>query len=344
MTRRVNLALQGGGAHGAFTWGVLDVLLEDEEIEIAAITGTSAGALNGAALKAGWHRSGRQGAIEALNRLWRRVGAVGDIRLGAWMAGFAPATAAISDGIAASPTYALAEMTSNVFSPYAYGPFYRNPLKPIVDGFDYDRVCAESEPRFHVCATNVRTGRARVFSGAEICTEAILASACLPTVFQAVEMDDPGTGRREAYWDGGYSGNPALFPLYDKALPDDIVIVALNPLEREEVPKSPQEIDNRVNEVSFNSALLHDLRAIRFVKRLIREGRIATGEMKNVLVHFISDDELMRQLSVATKLMPNPVLINRLRRAGRAAAENFLARHRDDLGRRDSTDLDVLFG
>ncbi|WP_136635646.1 patatin-like phospholipase family protein [Pseudooceanicola onchidii] len=347
MVKRINLALQGGGAHGAFTWGVLDRLLEDESIEVAGISGTSAGALNGAAYKAGWMRGGREGAKDTLNALWARMGAVDDLRLPAfvttplsffekWMM---PSTPELAAAIEYSPPVIAADVLKNYTSPYAYGPFYRNPLEPVVAGFDYEGVCAEDGPRLFVCATNVRTGKVRIFTRDQITTEAILASACLPSLFQAVEIDDPKTGRKEAYWDGGYTGNPALFPLFDKDLPDDIVVVNINPLERDEIPKTPQQIENRVNEISFNSSLLRELRAIAFVQGLIANGQVPKGAMKNVLVHMIADDSLMRELSVATKMLPNPVLLATLKDAGRTAAERFLKTDKANLNKRSSVDI-----
>ena len=345
---RVNLALQGGGAHGAFTWGVLDRLLEDESVEIAGISGTSAGALNGAALKAGLVADGRggdrQAAKDNLDWLWQRVAGIGDMRLVAWLAPFAPPTGFLSDAVEKTPAFAVADMATRVISPYAWGPLYRNPLAPIVERFEYDKVCAETGPAFFVSATNVRTGKIHVFEGHEISTESILASACLPTLFQAVEVTDPETGAREAYWDGGYTGNPALFPLYAPELPDDIVVVNINPLERREVPRTAQDIQNRINEISFNSSLLRELRAIAFVKRLIAEGRVERGTMADPRVHMIADDALMRDLSVATKVIPTPVLLSRLKAAGRAAADAFLAAHRDDLGVEGTVDLAATFG
>ncbi|WP_239520915.1 patatin-like phospholipase family protein [Pseudooceanicola aestuarii] len=343
--RRINLALQGGGAHGAYTWGVLDRLLESDEVEIAAISGTSAGALNGAALKAGLARNGREGARETLNWLWSRMGAIDDMRMPAWMGGPAawPAAQAMSRAMEYSLPFAMADAAARLSSPYAWGPMWQNPLRPVVDDFDYGDVCAGEGPELHVCATNVRDGKIRVFTGDEISTDVILASACLPTIFQAVELDDPRTGRREAFWDGGYTGNPALFPLFDPRLPADVVIVNINPLERDDIPVTPTQINNRINEISFNSSLLRELRAIDFVQRLIQMGKMPEAAMKYVLVHMISDDNLMQELSVATKLMPNPVLLHRLKDAGRQAAGRFLAAHLDDLGERSSTDLRAMF-
>ena len=341
---RINLALQGGGAHGAFTWGVLDRFLDEDDLEIAAITGTSAGALNGAAFKAGMAAGGRDGARAALDTLWARMGALTDMRLPAWMAGNLMLTGQIARAIEYSWPYSLADAVSRMTSPYAYGPFYSNPLEQVVDDFDYQKVCGEGGPDLYICATNVRSGKIRVFSGQEITTDAILASACLPNLFQAVEIDDPVTGRTEAFWDGGYTGNPALFPLFRAELPDDVVIVNINPLERDEVPRSPQAIQNRINEISFNSSLLRELRAIEFVQRLIDSGSVSPGVKKRVLVHLVSADELMRELSVATKLVPNPFLLNRLKAAGRLAAEAFLSECGTSIGKESSVDLQAMFG
>ncbi len=344
MARRISLALQGGGAHGAFTWGVLERFLEDDEIEIAAISGTSAGALNGAAYKSGWIADGRRGARENLDWLWAQVGAVGDMRLSAWMAPFRPLAGAMSEMMETVFPVSPQGIAAQVFSPYDLGPLWRNPLERIVQRFHYDRVCAATEPRLFVGATNVRTGKARVFSGDEISSASILASACLPTVFRAVDVPDAATGRTEAYWDGGYTGNPALFPLYEPDLPDDVVIVQINPLVRDEVPRTPMEIQNRINEISFNASLLADLRAIHFVKELLAAGKVAPGTMKDVRVHMIADDALMTELSATTKLLPTPYLLFRLKAAGRVAASAFLATQREDERLRGGLHLPAIFG
>jgi len=341
--KRINLALQGGGAHGAFTWGVLDRLLEEERLEIAAISGTSAGALNGAALKAGMISGGRDGARENLDWLWHQVAKVQDLRMPAWMNASLPDPAFVSQSLTYSLPFQLADAWSRTVSPYALGPLYSNPLGPIVERFDYGRVCAKTGPALHICATNVRSGKVRVFSGDDISPEAVMASACLPTLFQAVEVTDPGTGQVEAYWDGGYTGNPALFPLYAADLPRDILVVNINPLVRDKVPVSPAEIQNRINEISFNSSLLRELRAVSFVQRLLAEGTMSEGAMKDVLVHMIADDDLMNDLSVATKTVPLASVISQLRDAGRRGASAFLERHWDDLNNRQSADLADMF-
>src|SRR6056297_233405 len=242
-----------------------------------------------------------------------------------------------SSDVCSSDLFAMVDAMTRAVSPYAYGPFYVNPLERIAAQFHYDKVCSDAGPRFFVGATNVHNGKIRVFTGDDISTDSLLASACLPTLFKAVEIDG------EHYWDGGYTGNPALFPLFAPELPEDILIVHINPLVREDVPKSPQEIQNRINEISFNSSLLRELRAIGFVQRLLEDGSLTPGSMKRVHVHMIADDVLMRELSVASKLMPTPYLLHRLRDAGYAAAEGFLEQHRDDLNQRSSVDLAAMY-
>ena len=336
---RINLALQGGGAHGAFTWGVLDRLLQDDGIEVAGISGASAGALNGAALKAGLISGGRDQARASLDWVWRQVGAVGDLELSRWLGMMMPGLGNMSAWAKQVMPITPAEFASRLVSPYDYGPLYRNPLERVVRQLRFDQVCAAEGPDLFVSATNVRTGKIRVFRGGEVTPEAILASACLPSVFQAVEIDDPLTGRREAFWDGGFTGNPALFPLFDAGLPSDIVIVNINPLYRDEVPTTPQDIQSRMNEISFNASLLRELRGIAFVQDLVAEGRIPQDALKPVHVHMIADDAVMRPLSVRTKTAPTPLLLHELREAGRAAADRFLAEHRAALGVSGTVDL-----
>lgn len=340
---RINLALQGGGAHGAFTWGVLDRILQDDGIEIAAVSGTSAGALNAAALKAGLVSGGREGARENLAWVWGKIGALNDDMLSNWLAAWSPSTPMMARALELSPAYAAIDMMQRSLSPYVYGPALRNPLESILNELHFGDICGDNGPEVHICATNVRSGKIRVFTGKHISAKAIMASACLPTLFKAVEMHDPKTGQVEAFWDGGYTGNPALFPSFAKHLPDDIVIVNINPLHRDEVPTDTQAIQNRVNEISFNSSLLRELRAVDFVKRLIADGAMGHHAMKNVLVHMIADDVLMNDLNVATKTVPSPVLLTRLRDAGRDAADGFLAAHRAKLNKASTVDLADMF-
>lgn len=337
MTHRISLALQGGGAHGAFTWGALDRLLEDGRFEIAAISGTSAGALNGAALKAGLVAGGTEGARERLRHLWEMVIDIGDFRSLPWMQPFLPMMRFWQGvGEVVLPVNA-GGMAAQMFTPYDWGALWENPLEPVVRDLDFSHVRAGREPQLYIGATNVRTGKAHVFHGQEITPEALMASACLPTVFQAVEIDG------ESYWDGGFAGNPSLWPLYHLDLPDDIVIVQVNPLRREALPRSPLEIQDRMSEIGFNTALMSELRAIAFVKRLIAEGRIEEGKMKDVRVHMIHDAELVNSLTASSKLEPGQVLIDRLFKAGRGAAEVFLTRDAPQVGKAGTVELQRLF-
>ncbi|MDR9427175.1 MAG: patatin-like phospholipase family protein [Salibaculum sp.] len=343
MTLRINLALQGGGAHGAFTWGVLDRLLEEDDLEIAAISGTSAGAMNGAALKSGFLAGGHAGARETLDWLWQKIGATGADGISDWMQAWLPDPGYVSRALEYAPGFVWSDMLGRMMSPYGWGPLYRNPLTPIVEKFDFGRVCAQDGPALFVCATQVRDGKIRVFSGERITTQAIVASACLPTLFQAVEVEDPETGNTEAFWDGGYTGNPALFPLFEPELPQDIVVVNINPLHRDQLPRTPTEIQNRINEISFNSSLLRELRAIDFVQRLLDEGKMEEGVMKRPLIHMIADDGLMNDLSVATKTVAVPSVIAQLKASGRRAAGAFLRDHKAQIGVTQSANLRTMF-
>jgi len=341
MTKRINLALQGGGAHGAFTWGVLDRILEDDRIEIAAISGTSAGALNGAALKSGLLEDGADGAKAKLDWLWGEIGGTDQSHLHAWMHGVTPGK--VSHAVESSPFYQAIDIFSRMASPYNLGLLYSHPLRPIVEQLNFDEVCAMEGPDLFICATNVRSGKIRIFGHHDTDTDAILASGCLPTVFQAVEIYDPKTDRIEAYWDGGYMGNPALFPLFEPQYPADVMIVNINPLHREDLPRKATEIQNRINEISFNGSLFRELRAVQFVRDLIASGKVTRGSMKDVLVHMIADDGLMNELSVATKTIPTPFVLHELKLAGRNAAGAFLDAHFDDLGEKSTVDLRTMF-
>lgn len=339
----INLALQGGGAHGALTWGVLERLLEEERLEIEGITATSAGAMNAAALKCGLLNGGREGARNRLETFWLGVGrfALTSNPVFAWLQAVNPFMAAINQ---AAPAYLVGEFVSRVASPYDFNPFNIQPLRMLIGDLDFVAIQEETVwPRLFICATNVRTGKIKVFSGQEISTDAVLASACLPTLFQAIEIEDPKTGETEAYWDGGYIGNPALFPLFYETQTRDVLIVHINPIYRDEVPRRAQDILNRINEVSFNSSLLRELRTIEFVKRMIARGALDTEHFTDVLIHSIRDDHFMGELTVATKLQPDRGLLLALRAKGHELADSFLRRHWRDLNERSSVDLRAMF-
>ena len=349
-TKAVSLALQGGGAHGAFTWGVLDRLLDEDRLEIEAVSATSAGAMNAAALKTGLVAGGSRAAAQAqLAAFWGSISRIGRLAgapnpLLEWVRLWDPSTENLARAIEAGAALSAAGRVATILSPYDANPFNINPLRHLLEEvLDFDAVCRICTPHLFVGATSVRTGKPKVFADDQISVDAILASTCLPSLFQAVEIDDPATGRREAYWDGGYTGNPPLWPLFDGARSPDVVVVHINPLERVETPRSSREIMNRINEISFNAALLRELRAIDFVHRLIEDGHLPAGAMKDVLVHSIRDDETMLKLGAATKMTADWQLLCQLRDAGRAAADGFLRAHWGDLGERSSFDLRAMF-
>lgn len=341
--KRVNLALQGGGAHGAFTWGALDRLLEEEGVEIEGISGTSAGAMNAAALKAGMVAGGRAGARESLDRFWLSIDGVDGVLpplLLDWLKEISPSPALTARALEASPMGLAAEAFTRLVSPYQFNPANYHPMRAAVTRLlDYDCVQAQAWPKLFIAATNVRSGKVKVFHDREVTPDAILASACLPMLFQAIEIPDPKTGEVEAYWDGGYMGNPPLFPLFYGTTTPDVIIVHINPMRREEIPKTSTEILNRVNEISFNSSLLGELRAVEFVHRLIREGRIEPGAMMDVRVHSVQDDALMRQLGVASKLTPSRGFLLQLKDAGRVAMDRFLEENWDAIGARSTVNV-----
>ncbi len=330
-TKTINLALQGGGAHGAFAWGVLDRLLEDERINFDGISATSAGAMNATVLAYGLCEGGRDGAKRALANFWRRVSHVGMM---------SPMQPSLLDRVTHNrsmeynPAFLVFDLITRLLSPYQFNPCNVNPLREVLlQVVDFDRLRADNPIKLFLCATNVRTGKVRIFDNADMSVDAVLASGCLPFIFQAVTIDG------EAYWDGGYVGNPAIYPLIYHSKSLDVVVVHINPLRRAEVPQTATEIFNRINEISFNSSLMREMRAISFVTKLIDNGQIKEGEMNRMLVHAIDAEEFMRDLDVSSKLNPDWDFLEHLRDVGREATERWLAAHFDDLNHRSTIDI-----
>lgn len=338
-TKTLNLALQGGGAHGAFTWGALDRLLDEEDIAFDAITATSAGAMNAAMMVTGLARGGRKGAKELLEEFWQQVveRAVGPVSAFSMFA--LPHKPTVMKAFYEySPAYLAGEALTRTFSPYQLNPLNINPLRDLLDDLiDFDEVCHGDGPTMFVNATNVHKGRPRVFSGDDITVDALLASACLPDLFQAIEIDG------EPYWDGGYMGNPAIYPLIYGASCRDVLIVHINPIVREETPRTSSEIANRINEISFNASLIREMRSIDFVQRLIDDGIIGKDRWKRMRVHSIRDEETMRDFGIATKATADWAVICELRDAGRAATDRWLAQHKAKIGKADSIDIRAEF-
>ena len=329
---RLNLALQGGGSHGALTWGVLDALLEDGQWQFDGVSGTSAGAMNAVALAHGFaqaahqhkdpehaHLAGCALARESLTRLWEGVGALGSLTWGTPLS-------------AANP---LVGMMSQWFSPYQTNPLGINPLRKLLEReVDFSLLCSARTgvvgPKVFVCATNVRTGRGEIFFGPRLSADAVMASACLPMLFKAVEIEG------EAYWDGGYSGNPALHPLIYQTETSDILLVQINPVEHLDVPNSASEIMERMNEVTFNASLLAELRAIEFVRRLLAEGKLDARRYKSVRMHRIDGGSVLAPFGADSKLRADLAFVRKLFALGRTAGQEWLHAHRKDVGVRPS--------
>jgi len=332
---RVNLALQGGGSHGAFTWGVLDRLLEDESLAFAAVSGTSAGALNAGVLATGFARGGRAGARAALAAFWRDVSSSGQT-----FSPFSlsqPGAAASGYNFDKQPAYQWLNGFFRTFSPYEFNPLNLNPLREIARRHVDEAALRRCEIPLFITATSVRTGQARVFTGTELSIDALLASACLPFLFQAVEIGG------EPYWDGGYTGNPAIYPLIYHSDALDFLLVKINPLQREGTPMRSVEIIDRLSEVTFNASLVAELRAIAFVSRLVREGRLDPGQYKDLRLHMIADDEGLAPFNASSKLNTDAAFLDGLHALGRRAADGWLAAHREDLGVRATLDVEATF-
>ncbi len=332
--KRVNLALQGGGSHGAFSWGVLDRLLEDPRIEIEGITGASAGAVNAVVLADGMASGDREQARETLSKFWHGIAEAGK---------FSPLRRSPAEALRggwsldSSPAYVWFDVVSRIASPYDLNPFNLNPLRDILKKFvDFDRV-RSSMLKLFVSATNVETGRTKVFQREELSVEHVLASACLPFMFQAVTIDGV------PYWDGGYMGNPPLWPLFEHAQSDDVMIVQINPIRRPGVPRSARDILNRLNEITFNASLLRELRAIDFVTRLMDEGRMEGTGYRRVFVHMVEDELSLSALGASSKLNTEHEFLDMLFAKGRQATEHWIGSHFDALGERSTVNIRDLF-
>ena len=335
-TKRINLALQGGGAHGAFTWGVLEHLLSDERLLFEGISGTSAGAVNAVMLADGLARGGRPEAQKRLADFWRAVSNNGNLP---------PLQRAVVERLLSSfiplegtPMQAWVDMLSRYFSPYDFNPLNINPLKELFERFvDFDAVRAFSDLQLFISATNVQTGRVRIFSRDKITAEALMASACLPLLFRAVEIDGV------PYWDGGYLGNPVIFPFFRTTTTEDVLVVQINPLVRQETPTSSSEIMNRINEITFNSSLIGEYRAIDFVARLIDQGKLprgtGPGQYRRINVHRIVLDRFGTHFDAFSKLSTDFDFFDMLHVSGKRAARRFLDEHFDDIGVKSTVDL-----
>jgi len=330
-TKLASLALQGGGAHGAFTWGVLDRLLDEPNFQIDGVSATSSGAMNAVVLAHGLTVGGREGAKQALADFWQKISEVGKTSLlqPSWYDRLTH-----NHGLEHSPAFVFLDMVTRVLSPYQFNPLNYNPLKSILEAVvDFERLRSECVIKLFLCATNVRTGKVRVFDNNEVCVMRVLASACLPFLSQAVEIDG------EYFWDGGYMGNPALFPLIYSCESRDIIVIHINPTERSDIPRTAPEIMSRINEISFNSSLLREMRAIAFVTKLIDDMRLTDNNLKRVLVHSIEADDVMQGLGVTSKLNADWEFLMDLHRTGRERADRWLKAHLARVGVESTVDI-----
>ncbi|TAF66171.1 MAG: patatin-like phospholipase family protein [Cytophagales bacterium] len=335
MFKTIDLALQGGGSHGAFTWGVLERLLEVESLVIEGVCGTSAGAINATLLAAGWQKSGRQGAIRLLNKFWKKVSDTQTYSpmqpswVDRWLG---------SGRMDYSPSYYMFDFFSQMFSPYQFNPMDYNPLKDLLKEFvNFEKLRKFKEIKLFVCATNVRTSRAKVFDIGEISADAVMASACLPHLFKAVEIEG------EAYWDGGFMGNPPIFPLIDNTETKDIVLVQINPIQIRNIPKTSVEIRDRINEISFNASLMHEMRRINFVQKNLHLGLDKHEKLRSLLIHHISMEEVVENLGVSSKYNTNWEFLKSLKAKGRQTAEIWLKNNYEHIGNQSTCDLENIF-
>jgi len=333
--KRINLALQGGGAHGAFTWGVLDRILEDGRLEIDAISGTSAGAMNAVALADGFTAGGADGAREKLEGFWHTMSDAAkdspikrapiDVMMGYW-------------SLDRSWGYHMADAMTRMFSPNQLNPLNMNPLRDVLeDCVDFSCVRSCNSIKLYVSATNVETGKVKVFDSRYLTSDMVMASACLPNVFQAVVIDGV------PYWDGGYMGNPALFPFHTGSDCADIAVIQINPVERKGIPRTPQEIQNRLNEIAFNSSLLKELRAIDFVDRLVDEGKLDETKYRRERIHIIENQNALIPLGASSKMNAEWAFLMHLRDLGRETATRWLETHFEAIGVRSTVDLRAMF-
>jgi NTE family protein len=330
MRKKVTLALQGGGAHGAFTWGVLDSFLEDGRLDVTGISGTSAGAMNAAAYADGLREGGPDRARKQLEEFWRAVSLDGgmsdqqrklfDAFLGFW------------DPLKLRG--AVTQTASNYLSPYEFNPLDINPLRDVIRKLiDFEALRATDDLKLFIAATNVRTGKGRIFRRPELTIDMLMASACLPTVFKAIEIDG------EAYWDGGYMGNPALYPLYTETECCDVILVQINPIRRDDVPRTSSAIMDRLNEITFNAPLLQEFRAIDFVARLIDSGRLQGTHYKKVLLHLVEGGSALDRYGPDSKMQADYEFFLELFDIGHKAGKNFLAEHFGSIGVKGTLEL-----
>lgn len=333
--KKVNLALQGGGSHGAYTWGVLDRLLEEKDLVIEGISGTSAGAMNAAMLVNGYAKDGRDGAKKCMEKFWRRISEVSTLSplhkspfermLTGW-------------NMDMSPAYHWLDLISRLYSPYELNPLNLNPMKVVLDEIlEPDTLNSCSIIKLFITATHVASGQARVFQCHEINTDVLLASSCIPFLFQAVEVGG------QHYWDGGYMGNPAIWPIIYNCDSQEVILVQINPIHDVQLPRTANEIINRLNEISFNSSLIAEMRAINFVSRLVKDGTLDPKRYKDMHIHLIYSADHMKHLNASSKLNTEWDFFLFLKNIGRKTADEWIKAHWKDIGKASTVDIQDKF-
>lgn len=335
-TKNVGIALQGGGAHGAFTWGVLDRLLEEDKIVADAMCGTSAGAVNAVVCAYGLHIGGPAKAKELMEQLWKKIANSGSFL-------FKPGMMDQFFGkgdIYNSPGYLWFNAMTQFMSPYNFNPFNYNPLRDILnDLVDFEELHLYNKKKLFICATNVKTNRAKIFTNKDITVDSVLASACLPFLFQAVEIDG------EYYWDGGYMGNPPIFPLITNTEIHDVVLIKINSININSVPTTARDIADRVNEISFNSSLINEMKLIHYRNELLRNGilKIDDKENREIFVHTISGYDALSQLSYSSKMNTSWEFLLQLKDKGREIASQWLETDFKQVGLKSTFDVEEHF-
>jgi NTE family protein len=332
--KTINLALQGGGSHGAFTWGVLDKLLESELFTFDGISATSAGSMNAIVLAQGMLNGGEDGARTLLHDFWFSISEYGKKYS---VSSASPMDSLLEPYLKGPVNFHLFNAITNLFSPYQFNPSNFHPIREVLENIiDFEQLKKNEQIKLFVCATTVKTGKIRIFNNDELSVEAVLASACLPKLFQAVEVD------HEYYWDGGYLGNPAIFPLIYHTQIQDILVVHTVPLVREEVPTSVLAIETRLREVSFNSSLMREMRAIGFVTKLIDEGWLKKeheSKVRKVFMHCLIADDAIKSFPMSSVYKTDWEFLVKLRDLGRLAAENWLKKNLDSVGKKTTVDF-----
>lgn len=335
----INLALQGGGAHGAFCWGILDFLLEDGRVNFEGVSATSAGAVNAVVLAQGLLNGNYEEARLVLHDFWETISNRGiPYELFNPFSNYNPLKKEDNFSLEYSFLYNAFDFMSKVLSPYQFNPFNINPLRQILEEkVNFAQINEKSKIKLFLCATNIETCKIRIFMNQSISVEAVLASACLPFLFQSVEIDG------EYFWDGGYIGNPAIYPLIYNCQCQDVVIVHINPINRKGIPKTATEILNRINEISFNSSLMREMRAISFVSKLIDNKTIEKSKMKKMFIHSIRSDDEMARHSVSSKMNTNWKFLLHLKEEGRKVAKFWIDENFDKIGKASSINIDQEF-